>query len=331
MDAATTVDASGAGWRGARLRRVAGYVLGVGVLVAAVWAVASQREMLDSAWASLRRTPVWMIVTLVGLPAANLAATAGVLTLLIRRHGRVGMREMTALVASAWLLNYLPLRPGLVGRITYHKWVNGIGVRASVGVVLEAIACGAAALVMLVAAGAVVARIEAHPAVLACAALTPSALAGIASTGLQGHNRMRAMALALRYLDTLLWVLRYLLVFRAIGVPVSFVQAAGAAAVSQAVLLVPIVGNGLGLREWAVGAVSSAMPVAEKGVRVTVTAGLAADLLNRALEVVAAVPIGLAGVAYLSGRIRRARPDPTGPRSVKTAGQSAEPRGDRAG
>jgi hypothetical protein len=306
-------------------------VIGLVVLAAAVWAVVSQRETFESAWTSLRATPAWMIVALAALPAANLVVTAGVLTLLIRRHGRVGMGEMTALVASAWLLNYLPLRPGLIGRVTYHKVVHGIGVKASVGVQLEAIACGGAALAMLLIAGAAVARIDAHDALLACVVLAPGLVVGAVSAAWSGRRRERGLAVTLRYLDMLLWVARYLLVFRAIGVPVSFVQAAGAAAVSQAVLLVPIVGNGLGLREWAVGAVSAAMPVAERGVRVTIAMGLAADLVNRALEVLAAVPLGLLGAAYLSGRIRRARSATTGSGAVKPTGYSAEPMGDGAG
>lgn len=316
--------------RRARLRRAAGSVAGMLVLAAAVWAVASQKATLESAWASLRSTPAWMIGLLVLLPAGNLLASAGVLALLMRRHGRVGLAEMTALVAAAWLLNYLPLRPGLIGRVTYHKVFHGIGVAASLGVVLEAITCGAVAVVLLIAAGAVVARLESGPAAW-LVALTPGLVAAVASAGLRGANRMRAAAVAVRYADTLLWVLRYLLVFEAIGVPVGFVQAAGAAAVSQAVLLVPIVGNGLGLREWAVGAVSSAMPAVEKGARVTITAGLAADLLNRALEVLAAVPIGLAGVAYLSRRVRRARREASGAPPIKPGSESAEPRGGRAG
>jgi len=313
-----------AGWR-----KAAGTAVGVAVLAAAVWAVASQRETLDPAWASLRAAPAWLIAALIVLPLGNLAATAGVLTLLNRRHGRVGWGEMTALVASAWLLNYLPLRPGLVGRVTYHRLVNAIPIKASIGVLMEAIACGAGALAMLVAAGAAVARIQAHWSVLACAAVSPGLLVAAVAPGLRGRSRARAWALAVRYLDTLMWVARYMLVFRAIGVPVSFVQAAGAAAVSQVVLLVPIVGNGLGLREWAVGAVAAVMPVGRRGAQVTVAAGLAADLVNRALELAAAIPAGLVGVAWLSARVRRARVEQSARPGVKAGAGSAEPSGGR--
>lgn len=327
--AAPVPGSSGAQVRGAGLRKAVGTVIGAAVLAAAVWALASQRDTLDSAWSSLRAAPAWLIAALVVLPLVNLVATSGVLAILIRRHGRVGLVEMTALVASAWLLNYLPLRPGLVGRVAYHRLINGVPVKASVGVVLEAIACGGGALAMLVAAGAGVARVHGHWSVLLCIAMAPAALAATVALGLRGVARARAWALALRYIDTLLWVARYLLVFRAIGVPISFVQAAGAAAVSQVVLLIPIVGNGLGLREWAVGGVSAAMPVGRRGAQVTIAAGLAADLVNRALELVAAVPVGLLGVAWLSARVRRARSAQSGGAGVKPTGDSAEPVGGR--
>lgn len=316
-------EAAAPAWRSRRARLV-GAAVGVLVFAAAVWAVAGQREAVGRAWESLRAAPGWMIAALALLPALNLLLTAGVLTVLTRRHARVPYAEMFALIASAWLLNYLPLRPGLLGRVAYHRLVNGIPVSRSLRVIGEAIGCGAASLVMLVAAGAAAARLgsggPADLALVAAPGLATLALWSVWPRG-AGDTRRLLLAASIKYADTLVWVLRYWLVFRAIGAPVGLGGAAASAAVAQAVLLIPVVGNGLGVREWAVGAVSSAMPAAAGALKPTVAVGLMADLANRAAEMTAALPLGLAATAWLAGRLRRARRHaeaPPAPAPIKT-------------
>jgi hypothetical protein len=99
------------------------------------------------------------------------------------------------------------------------------------------------------------------------------------------------------------WTLRYWVVFAIADSPVTMAQAAAVAAVSQVAMSVPLVGNGLGLREWAVGLLRASLP-AWYGVAAASSAGLTADLVNRAAELLVAVPVGLLCAAAVTRRIR---------------------------
>ena len=110
-------------------------------------------------------------------------------------------------------------------------------------------------------------------------------------------------AMGLRVADLIVWTLRYWVVFAIADSPVSMAQAAAVAAVSQVAMSVPLVGNGLGLREWAVGLLRASLP-AWYGVAAASSAGLTADLVNRAAELLVAVPVGLLCAAAVTRRIR---------------------------
>jgi hypothetical protein len=84
-------------------------------------------------------------------------------------------------------------------------------------------------------------------------------------------------------------------VFELLGRRLTLPEAAAIAAVSQAAMQVPLFGNGLGIREWAIGLVGPVLPVwmnAGAG-GLTRGLGLSADLLNRGFELASALPIGL--------------------------------------
>jgi hypothetical protein len=110
-----------------------------------------------------------------------------------------------------------------------------------------------------------------------------------------------------RYADMLIWVARYWVVFRLVGAPVSIAAATAIAAVCQITLNIPIVGNGMGLREWAVGLTASHLPRGLFGAsgQMQMSSGLAADLVNRVAELAVALPMGLLCAAYLACRNRK--------------------------
>jgi uncharacterized membrane protein YbhN (UPF0104 family) len=114
------------------------------------------------------------------------------------------------------------------------------------------------------------------------------------------------LALGARYADTLVWIVRYAVAFALIGRPITPMQATVFAAAAQLAMMMPLVGNGLGVREWAIGL---SLPLMEKDAARTV--GLTADLLNRAAEVLSAVPIGIVCMVVLA-RERRKRKGATG-------------------
>jgi hypothetical protein len=207
------------------------------------------------------------------------------------------------------VLDYLPLRPGMMGRIAYHKAVHGIEVLHSVRVLFIGMAFGAAAVLTALAISAALGA-GAAPRVWAASLGAPALLAAIVTLATARSNAWWLPCLYLiRYLDMLAWILRYWLVFRVIGAPIGPGQAAALATVCQLALNIPLFGNGLGLREWGVGVTASKLPAGVLDARggLTLSTGLTAELVNRIAELVVSIPIGLLAFVYLS---RKARPLP---------------------
>ncbi|MEM7623986.1 MAG: hypothetical protein AAF235_12385, partial [Planctomycetota bacterium] len=242
--------------RSGRVRRVIGGIVAVLLLAAVGTVLFSAPDLLREARAAIAGAGFGLIALFVLLPVLNLLAVTGGFVVLTRRVGQVGGIEMFALLSSAWLLNYLPMRPGMIGRTVYHKTVNGIAVPD--GVLVLAWGSGlslAAGFMMGVSALPGALGIGGKTAALAFL-LAPVLLAllglGACTVAKRGAWRTPA-ALLFKQLDMLVWAIRYDVAFDLVGRPIGIEAAALIAAISQATLLVPITGNGLGLREWAVG------------------------------------------------------------------------------
>lgn len=294
-----------------RVVRWIGFVVGLALVVAAGWAVRTQQGSLTEILIPVREGRWWLIALAVGLPILNWIITSAIFYVLMlpatREKGAPGpgFGDMTLLIGSAWLLNYLPLSPGMVGRVAYHKAVHRIPVSFSVGALAAALA-----IAMLVVGGLLAIIFIAGdrsaptyawllsapaPALLAIAALSRPLVPGL------WHYLVAA---ALRWIDTLVWMGRYAVMFALLGHEVSLPQAAAIAAASQAAMQVPLVGNGLGVREWAVGLVGPVLPTwmnATSG-GLSRGLGLSADLLNRGFELAAALPVGLVCSVLLGRR-----------------------------
>lgn len=278
-------------------RRAIGFALGVTLIAAAVYAVARSGHDLRDAYDTVRHAPAWVLVFLMIVPVLSWAATSGALWALTRRFGEVGPGEMSALVGSAWLLNYLPFKPGLVGRLAYHKRVNRIPVKRSVRVLIDSVLLtGTSSGLVLVLA--LVLREVAMPAGWQVAlVLAPAGVLGVACFVRPPGEPYGWVLLAalFRYLDVLVWIARYGAVFYALDDPIGLPEAVLVASASQLAIAVPLTGNGLGVREWAVG-----LTVGATGGGVQLA--LAADLINRAAELLVAVPIGMVGARWVARR-----------------------------
>ncbi|MFM9996252.1 MAG: hypothetical protein ACKVU4_10680 [Phycisphaerales bacterium] len=285
-----------------------GFVVGVALLGAAVWAVGTQEF---AALRSVAAEQFGLVLALAALAAVNWLLMSEVFHALMTPYGVVSRREMRALIGASWLLNYLPMRPGLLGRVAYHKAVNGIAVTDSAKAVAANIGCGLVSLgcgLLAPLAARVWPQDDAAWSVAFSVPLVGLVACSL-SCGAAGLPRARSWAYAalLRYLDLMVWGVRYFVVFMIVGHELHPVEAAAIAVVSQVASLVPIVGNGLGIREWAVGLTAAALPVWMRGEgELGREVGLAADLVNRAAEVAAAVPVGLFAAWWLA-RNRSAR------------------------
>ena len=271
---------------------IVGFVLAVSAIVA-IWF--SRDDVLRAIGAIQSPSPSLIVAALV-LPLLNWLVISWSFCLLYRPTSRIRYTEMIALIATAWLLNYLPFRPGMIGRFAYHRKVNKIPLRVSAMVLVQGIAISVACSAWLLAFAALL--VDRSSTVLWIAAtLGVPVLLTIGSMATRKSSEKASALLAAgvaRWLDMLIWSARYWVVFRLIGSPIDFSHAVLFASVAQIILFIPLTGNGLGFREWAIGLVASRL------VATVVTVGLMADLVNRIAELAVAIPTGLIAWAILS-------------------------------
>lgn len=340
------------GWR-----RAVTWVLGLLLIAAAVWAVVTQGQALERAADEVRARAasggwgaggLWVpVAMLLLLPVGNWLATAGQFWLVMGRYGRVGFVEMCWLIGGSWLMNYLPLKPGLVGRMAYHRVVNGVPLATGVWAWALGLAAGVFGVVTFTGAAAGMAAmgwlgptlVEALPAGSAGggggggAAARPEAAAlaamlgaaagallvagviagrvearrGLGTTG--GLLLRLTLATGCKWIDLLCAAGRAWAALALVGYPVDAGTALLVAVVSQAVGLLPVP---LGVREWAVGLTVASLPVLvagwSGGVLERAGPGLAAEMVSRAGELLVALPVGVLGVRYAARRLRAPQP-----------------------
>lgn len=275
-----------------KLRRWGTFVLSLVLLGGAGYFVYAATDGFDQLWDSVRSAPWWMIVLIVISPMGNHISVALCLQALQSRHGKVGIREMFVLVGSAWLLNYMPMRPGLFGRIGYHKAINKIRLRDSIeSSIWSGVLAGIANGLMVVVALLMV-RFDSWWSIALPA--VPVALMFMLSPMMPGkRSRLMMRALAYRQIDVIVWLGRYWLVFTVLGLDMSLGNIALVSAVSQLTSLFPLTGSGLGFREWGVGLTASVSGYA-------LDTALTGDLINRAAETMIVFPVGLICTAIVA-------------------------------
>jgi hypothetical protein len=271
-----------------------GTIVGALLVAAAVVAVWRNQAIGDSL-ARAARNPDWIaLAAIITAIIANQVLTSGVFWVLMRRHGRVGFQEMNELVATSTLGNYVPMQAGSIGRVAYHRAVNGIPVRTSLVVILQAMSATAVA---TCAVGAVAVLAAGAGAPWWAATLVPLVWLPLA---IDSTWRPFAIVMVLRSVEVLIWAVHAWAAFRLSGWPIEPATAIGTALVASAANLVPFIGNGLGIREWSVALAAPLIGGYERD------AGLAAELAGRAVDVAVAIPLGMIAFAALLKRTRAA-------------------------
>lgn len=282
---------------GSRFRarvRMLGLIVGFGLLTVAVVFVAQQREALAAAWQHVRQPAIAPLVVLPVAVLANLILSGVLFRLLLSRFGRVGWLEMQAVIASATLINFIPLRPGLPGRLLYHRAANRIPLMQSGRTVIEAaaISVGVGGFLAVAAVSAMRWGINLwYPVIVP----VPVVMALI----LLPAARLWMLAILVRYLEVLIWAVRYACAFALIGSPINPEAALALACVSVIATMVPLFSNGLGLREWAIGLIAPLLTA------YALELGIIAELVNRAAELIIITITGTVGMTYLAQRSRR--------------------------
>jgi len=283
-----------------RLRRLIGFLVAMLLLVLAVVVVARQGETASAALAAMRSPAPLPLLLLFASLIGSLILTSSVFSILVRPFARVGRIEMLALIASSGLLNLAPFRPGLVGRLAWHRTMNGLSVRNGIRTVIEASLLSAA-----VAAGfAMMAWLgagwgEAYGPLLIAAGIPVGLFCAVACMVMWKPRGVRlSLAALLRSLEVLLIAVRYHAVFSLIGSPIPVHASIGLACIATIAGMVPVAGGGLGVREWAVGLVAPLL------VPLPDAAGLAADLVHRAAELSIIVVTGSCASIWLARTLR---------------------------
>lgn len=271
-----------AGWR--RWLSGAAFVLGAGLLA---WAVvyAWKDGAAAAALSHARTAPPWQIGVLLLGPILSWVLTSILFVVLSRPWAALGVREMHALVGAAWLLNTLPVRAGLVGRVTYLKVARGLAVRDSIKISL--VGAGAtcfAAGVGLAAWWLSAAGTLALPMLVVAGVCGACAACGVLARD-KTLTRGVLIGFALRTADMAVLAARLWVAFEIIGKPIDLRTALYLAGPAQLVGLLPIQ---LGTVEWAVGLLSA-----------RTAEGVTAGVVNRAADLLVSIVVGGCSLAAL--------------------------------
>lgn len=271
-----------------RLLKPVGLVIGTALLVGAIAFVAGKEDVLNNALNAIVN-PSWPnLLLLIFCVFANIALTGLMFSVLISRYGKVGLLQMQALIAAATLLNFLPLRPGLFGRLAYHKTNNNIPVRHTALTIIQAIgiSLGIGIYLML--------------SLLLCTKTDLPLWVGLGGplpffivASFTSRLRIWALAGLIRYVEVFVWAARYYAAFALIDYSIHIEEALAFACISMIATLVPFFSNGLGIREWAIGLAAPLLTAYQ------LEHGLTAELVNRTGEIAVVLIAGFIGIICL--------------------------------
>jgi len=269
-------------------------LLGLALVGGAVYVAVGQVD-----WSSLGQASTADLLKPAAAVAANLILTGLLLHVITRSFNAkppVQANTMIKLVCVSGLLNMLPLRPGLLGRAAYLKAKHELPLHQSVLCLLITFILGG--LVLGVTSAAVLLAPAEHAitamwTVLVLLALISPLTGLVARRVLQRPIINSWLWTPLRIADMLAGGVKLYLAFKILGQPIAFEQALALRAVGSLVDMLPITPNGLGLREWVQGGLASWSNIAQGPV------GIAASLIERAVEAIVLILLGLISMALL--------------------------------
>lgn len=272
--------------------QVSRFTLGLALAAAAGWM--ALRTVDFSNIPPLQPHLVALMAVAVTGSLAMTAVLFWVVTLSFDTRSPVPLWRMTLLITASGLLNYLPLRVGMVGRGVYLFFKHALPATHYM-----------MSLMVVLAVSLWVALVVAVPLGLwplwgwwvsagglaVGALLTPT----IARRLLMRRTVASWSWILLKAIDLMVTAIRLRLAFAVFGQAIDWREALLVASASMLMGLVALTPNALGMREWAVGLVTAWMlPVA-------VGVGAMATLLDRAMEAVVFTALGVPSVMILKG------------------------------
>lgn len=118
-----------------------GFVLGIGLLVWCVWIAVRQGSGEGdgpSAWELIGQANPWWVVGLAGCTLVNLTVNGAIFWLVVQPVKPLRLRHLVLLNFVTSVLNYAPIRAGLIARVAYHLRVDRLSL-VQVGAWLAAV------------------------------------------------------------------------------------------------------------------------------------------------------------------------------------------------
>ena len=289
--------------KGNKQIRIIGWIVSVVLLCAAIFTIWNRWGDISKAIDSIERPNRGVLVSLVVLMVLSQGFVSESFRQLLNRDGiaksgcdPIEKGEMFWLVMVSGMLNWLPMRAGLIGRTVYHSKVNGIPAPKSLQVLFESVATivcvSGVALFMVICSN----LFRVDIIYFVCA---PILLFFVFIT--RKPSRPWLLAISYRYVDVLLFAARYWLIFDLMSyeiTPQTAILLAGAGSIAS---LLPLPTGGLGGREWIIGFIASWVTVFPAAIAL----GLVADLINRVIELTVVIPFGLLGQHFLRKKLPR--------------------------
>lgn len=296
------------------------------LLGASIWFAVSQQE--SASWPALTELDPALVVALMLAIFLSSIFLPGLQFWVVTRPfvttRRLDFFTMQGLIAGSALLNYTPVKAGLIGRVAYLRHFHGVGLRAAVVthaliVAVFIMSCGIALLIMAwrpesgVMSGVVI--------VVAFVVLTvigAPLLGVLIPAKVAVDSRMRtsrtwrigflALCFGTQVLSLAVTAVRWWLVFLIMGKPASLADS-WLAALVHVVTVMGGPANGLGFREWLIGfAAQRGFFSAEA--QLNLSTGMAVSLVDRAAEAIILIVAGLFGLALVRRGLRAEKGSP---------------------
>ncbi len=293
--------------RGRLTLKIIGFVVGLGLLAWIIYdAIATQQ------FDGLSNASPWQYVALLGCTLISVAANGGIFWAIIRPIAPIRLWDVQCVNAAVNLLNYLPIRLGMLTRIAHHRRVDALPYTillgwyaALAGLMFMTLGCVLAATLLRPQVDGWWIGILALLLVAGCAASVWVGSHRLLAGRWRGASRMIAvpravaLAVALRLVDMAAYGGRLYLAIAILGLPVSPRDAVALTVLSMVSTLAPI--GSVGFREFAIAKIGPMLTDATLSSHID-----AAVLLDRAGEVVVFIPLGVAALWWMVRAWRRA-------------------------
>lgn len=303
--------------RGRRLLRYLGFAMAIGLLAGSIYYATSEGD-----FSALRDAQPRWVAALLAAMLLSAVLVNGLLFWLVNRpyadvDRPVKLKDMHALIAASALLNYTPIKAGLLGRVAYLKKQHGVGYKASL--LIHAMIAGAmlAAYLAVVAVTAWRGKLDLiwWLALLASMPLAAAIGAALVQRMLPRRDEPADEAASAALRHPWPWTFGHLLLWIAVAMANVFITGARWFFVGQIMdkplpphdaLLMSVLhnltsalpANGMGAREWLIGILFGGDAPADF---------VALAVVDRAAEATIIVPAGLLALVFLHRRGLRLR------------------------